>query len=81
MFLIYASFVSYTAIQANDNIKFYNNFYQAFELIDSLSTATSFSAILQNTGFTLWRHYNKLAKPLPDKLLQDYLSLQQQQLD
>jgi hypothetical protein len=48
--------------------------------VDSLSGATSFSAVLQNTGFTLWRHYNKLAKPLPDVILNDNLRIQEMEL-
>ncbi len=58
---IYAIFVVYSIIQTVTMVDFFNNFSVAFELISEFNTATSYSAVLQNTGFTLWRHYNGLA--------------------
>ncbi len=71
--MVYIVFVVFSIIQTVMMVDFFDNFSVAFDLVNEINTATSYEAVLQNTDFTLWRHYNGLAKPLPDDILQNTL--------
>lgn len=59
--LLYSIFVAFSIIQMVTMTNFFDNFSIAFDLVNEINGATSYSGVLQNTGFTLWRHYNGLA--------------------
>lgn len=59
--ILYAIFVVFSILQMVIMTNFFNTFYIAFDLVNEFNSATSYGAVLQNTGFTLWRHYNGLA--------------------
>ncbi len=62
--VLYALFVVFSIVQMVIMTNFFNTFYIAFDLVNEFNSATSYGAVLQNTGFTLWQHYNDLSKPL-----------------
>lgn len=78
--LLYAIFVAFSIIQMVTMTNFFDNFSVAFDLVNEINAATSYSGVLQNTGFTLWRHYNGLARPLPLQILQETLDTQEAQI-
>jgi hypothetical protein len=78
--LLYTIFVVFSILQMVIMTNFFNTFYIAFDLVNEFNSATSYGAVLQNTGFTLWRHYNGLARPLSTEILQETLDVQELQI-
>lgn len=80
MIMLNVFFLCFSTIQITRTVTFFDNFFNAFELMDSISSASAYPTILYNTRFDLWRNEKNQSNSIPDFIFKEMIDLNKNEL-